>query len=96
MSGEIGDPTLRHRLLRTDAWLNKRWDEVVKQADELIRLHPDYYAFYWHKGMALCRLGREAEAIAPLSKYVEYCKDEVAYPETVALLKRIKEAPVAK
>jgi len=96
MTQATGDPALRHRLLRTDAWLAKRWDEVVKQADELIRLHPDYYAQYWHKGAALCRLGREAEAIAPLSKYVEYCKDELSYPEAVALLKRIKEAPANK
>ena len=96
MSKEIGDPALRHRLLRTDAWLAKRWEEVVNQSDELIRLHPDYYGFYWYKGAALCRLGRETEAIAPLSKYVEYSKDELSYPEAVALLKRIKETPPDK
>ena len=69
---------------------------LVKQSDELIRLHPDYYSFYWPKAEALCRLGREAEAIAPLSKYVEYCKNELPFPEAVALLKRIKETPADK
>ena len=83
-------PHMRHGLLLTDAWLRRDWATVTVQSNKLIEWLPSYYRFYWYRGYAAHQQGRKAEAIEALTTYVKYSKDEIEYPEAMALLDQLK------
>ncbi len=86
---KCGDPWISARLLMTDAWLDQRWADVVKDCDEQLRWAPRRYATFWYKGVALHRLGRKSEAAEALVKFMEFRRDSRQYPQALALLKEI-------
>ncbi len=89
MSGKVrGHDRVIIELLR--ARLAKDWDAVVACADECIRVAPAFYHAYWQKGYAAMKAGRTAEAREALKIYVQHGRDELEYPEALALLESIE------
>ena len=71
------------------ARLAKNWDAVIARADDGIRVAPTFYHWYWQKGYAAAKAGRVAEAREALTIFVQHAKDELEYPEAVALLEQL-------
>jgi hypothetical protein len=76
------------------AFLRADWSGVLAAAVALNRDFPNRYSFYWYRGLALHRLGRDGEAAAPLAIFLAHAKDDSDYPEAAELLGKLG-APAA-
>jgi hypothetical protein len=83
------NPMLQERVLLVDAYLHSDWTSVESAAAAINRDFPTRYSFYWFRGLALHHLGRDAAAAEALATYVRYAKDELEYPQALALLNTI-------
>ncbi|MFT3784133.1 MAG: hypothetical protein QM790_19165 [Nibricoccus sp.] len=66
--------------------------KLESEAAVVNREYPAHYHYFYHRGLALHKLGRDREAIAPLTTYIKYSKDELEYPEAVELLETLKNS----
>jgi hypothetical protein len=87
----VTSPRLQGRVRLTDAWLRQDWKAVAKEAAAVVREYPSVYHYYWYQGSALARLGDKPAAIAALTLYTRYSKEELEYPAALALLKELGE-----
>lgn len=51
-------------------WYDRRYDEVIVQAQKLLEMEPNYYAAYWMRGLARLHQGNYEEAIIDLQRSV--------------------------
>ncbi len=87
---EIKNERLSHRQRLEAAQLGNDWPVALTAANELIAERPTLYSLYWDRAEALHHLGRDQEAIEPLRLFVQYCKDELEYPQAMRLLEELK------
>jgi hypothetical protein len=84
-----GDPIFQGRVRVVEAVLNRDWAKVESESAGLNSSYPTSYSYYWYRGLALHKLGRDGEAAAALSTYVRHARDELEYPEAVEILKSL-------
>jgi len=89
LSSSFGDPLLQHRIKIAKALLDSDWVQVEALAATLNRDYPTHYHYFWYRGLALYKLGRNSEAKKALSTYTQYSKDELEYPKALEILKKI-------
>jgi hypothetical protein len=92
LSQGSGDPVFQGRTLIVESSLRGDWPRAEASAAALNQQFPALYTYYWYRGLALHRLGRDSEAIEPLTVFTRYAKDEVKYPEAVRLLANLRSA----
>jgi hypothetical protein len=84
-----GDPIFKGRVRLVSAYLESDWDRVEKSAADLNREYPTRYSFYWYRGLALHKLGRDRESAEALLIYTQHARDEPEYAEAIQLLKSL-------
>jgi tetratricopeptide (TPR) repeat protein len=89
MGAGPGNPLFQGRVRLVSAFLASDWGRVEREAAALNRDYPEYYSYYWYRGLALHRLGREGEAYEALSVYARHVHDEPEYPRALEILKSI-------
>lgn len=87
----IRDPALLAQIRLHQGALQSDWPATLAAAEECITGSPRDYILYWYQGLALTRLNRKTEAVAPLETFVRYAKNELEYPQAVALLQELKQ-----
>jgi tetratricopeptide (TPR) repeat protein len=92
MSSGSGNPQFQGRVRLVEAYLESDWGRVEEEAAELNRDYPASYSYYWYRGLAAHKLGRDREAAKALSTYVRYAHDELEYPRAMELLKALDPA----
>jgi hypothetical protein len=92
MGAGPGDPRFQGRVRLVEAYLESDWGRVEKESAELNRNYPTSYSYYWYRGLAAHKLGRDREAAEALSIYARYAHDELEYPRAVELLKALDPA----
>jgi tetratricopeptide (TPR) repeat protein len=63
-------PPLSHGLASSTAYTLGRYDAAERAAQQALELQPDYMLGLWLRGLAVCGLGRNDEAIEPLERAV--------------------------
>ena len=89
MTSATGNPQLQSRIKLIKALLDADWTQVESLAAVLNRDYPTQYHDYWYRGLALHKLGRDKEAIGPLTTYTQYAKEELEFPDAVEILQSI-------
>jgi tetratricopeptide (TPR) repeat protein len=89
MSSGSGDPRFQGRVRLVAAYLGSDWGRVEQEAAQLNRDYPASYAYYWYRGLASHKLGRDREAAEALSIYVRYAHDGLEYPQAVEILRQL-------
>jgi hypothetical protein len=89
MAQKVGDPMDQHKIRLLDFWMRQDWKGVVEEGEQLNKLYPKYYEYYWFTGFGLHQLGKKNESVVPLKLFTQYCKDELDYPQAVTLLKEM-------
>jgi len=92
MAASAHDPLFQHKVRLVKCFLAEDWAQSEREAAALNRDFPAFYHFYWARGFALHKLGRDEEAKKALTTYTQFSKDEAEYAEAVALLKTITES----
>jgi hypothetical protein len=90
MGSGPGDPFFQDRVRLVQASLASDWAGMESAAAALNRDYPTRYAYYWYRGLALHRLGREREAARALDTFASHAKDELQYPEALRILAAIR------
>lgn len=85
------NPTQVRHANMVRAELLKDWVRLETEAAYMNRHYPRHYRWYWHRALALRKLGREAEAIPALETYVAYCLDERNHSEALQVLAQLKK-----
>jgi hypothetical protein len=94
-AGHVKEAELHDRILLIGAELRKDWPAALELAERCIARLPHQYSYYWHQARALHELGRDAQAIEPLTTFVRYCHDQREHREAAALLARLRERAAA-
>lgn len=96
MEQKVKDPLTLLKIQLEDAYLQKDWQKVAALAGQAIKSFPTFYFLYRFQGEALHHLGKDPEALAALEKYTSHSKDEVEYPQAMALIDSIKQKDTPK
>jgi tetratricopeptide (TPR) repeat protein/transglutaminase-like putative cysteine protease len=96
MEQKVKDPLTLLKIQLEDACLQKDWQKVAALAGQAIKSFPTFYFLYRFQGEALHHLGKDPEALAALEKYTSHSKDEVEYPQAMALIDSIKQKDTPK
>lgn len=92
----LSDPFARQVVRLIDAKTRKDWHAAEALGFSFLRSYPTHYHYYWYVGLAASELGHHAEAIAALTTYVQYSKEEREYPAAIVLLERLKSGLATK
>jgi hypothetical protein len=86
------EPSRKHMLKLQQAFLAEDWKATAAAADEMLRVSPESFDFYYQRAVARLKNGDDTGAAKDLIIFLKYCLDSEDYPDAVEMFHRLRPA----